>query len=37
VRGVRVDEKLGRKVVLTSLDYDYYGNLYLVDYFNSGA
>ncbi|PKL90970.1 MAG: hypothetical protein CVV21_10530 [Candidatus Goldiibacteriota bacterium HGW-Goldbacteria-1] len=35
VRGVRVDEKLGRKVVLTTLDYDYYGNIYLVDYFNS--
>jgi hypothetical protein len=35
VRGTRVDDAVGKKVKLTSVDYDYYGNIYVVDNLNS--
>ncbi|MFW6211157.1 MAG: hypothetical protein ACOC4H_03455, partial [bacterium] len=35
VRAVRIEEVLGRRVYLTTLDMDYYGNIYVVDNMNS--
>ena len=35
VRSVRIDEVLGRRVYLTTLDMDYFGNVYVVDNMNS--